>query len=260
MNAFSYSQWMKTDRGPILPYSVWCSGDVLLELKKDSDTLSFTEWYNNLSINCPEINNLVKTDIENAYLSAKSNELLYPAKNSIAAIENIDMKILFRNHDNKIRIVADWTPEIVEYRIEAQDATINKLVLDNEFIFTVNPKGTECIIKIIGKDKKGTESIILSSFYKVIPLPGPKLKNETLSKKNGTTLEIETPEILPLMIYSIESVEIQGANIPIQDDLFISPIHLKKLKKGSIASLILIIRELESGNRIKAAYTLAVTE
>lgn len=251
---------MKTERVPQLPYSVWCSEDVILELKKDSDTLSFTEWYNNVSIFCPEISTLNRTDIENAYFSAKSNEFLYPAKNSIAAIENLDMKILFRNYDNKIRIVADWTPEIVEYRIEAQDATIKKLVLDNEVIFTVNPKGTECIVNIIGKDKNGNESTIFSNFYKVLPLPGPKLKNESLSKKNGITLEIETPEILPTMIYSIESIEIQGENIPILDDQFISPIHLKKLKKGSIASIILFIRELESGNRIKAAYNLTVTE
>ena len=251
---------MKTEQGPQLPYSVWCSEDELMELKKDSDTLSFKEWYDNLSINCPMISNLEKSDIENAYLSAKSNEFLYPAKNSISAIENLDMKILFRNHDNKIRIVVDWTPEIVAYRVEAQDATIKKAVVDNEVIFTINPKGTECIVNIIGKDKNGTESTIQSSFYKVLPLPGPKLKNETLSKKNGTTLEIEIPEILPTMIYSIESVEIQGTNIPIQEEQFISPIHLKKLKKGSITSLILIIRELESGNRIKAVYTLTVTE
>ena len=259
-SSFSFGQWMKTERGSLLPYSVWCSEDELIELKKDSDTLSFTEWYDNLSIKCPTINSLQRSEIENAYTSAKSNDFLYPAQNSIAAIENLDMKILYRNHDNKIRIVADWTPEIVAYRIEAQDATIKKTVVNNEVVFAVNPKGTECIINIIGKDKNGVESIIQSSFYKVLPLPGPKLKNETLSKKNGITLEIETPEILPAMNYSIESVEIKGANIPIQDEQFISPIHLKKLKKGSIASLILIIRELESGNRIKAAYTLMVTE
>lgn len=255
-----FSQWISTEKESLKPISIWCSDDEVLELKKDSDTIYFIDWYDGISVFCPEISSVIREDLESAYNRAQSNEYLYVPRNPEATIENLESKFLYRNYDNKLKISSDWSDNISAYRIEASDATIKKIVVNNEVAYSVNPKGTQCVFNLIIKDLNGKESILESRTYSVISLPSPKIVNETVSKKEGAILVFEYPANLPKATYVIVTIEIPVLNLTITDNNIISPLQLKKLKKNSSVSIVLTVFDAESGNTLRVAHNLNVVE
>lgn len=255
-----FSQWISTEKESLKPISIWCSDGNVVELKKDSDTINFIDWYEGISVFCPEISSVIREDLESAYNRAQSNEYLYVPRNPEATIENLEYKFLYRNYDNKLKISSDWSDNISAYRIEASDATIKKIVVNNEVAYSVNPKGTECVFNLIIKDLNGKESILESRTYSVITLPSPKIVNETVSKKEGAILEFEYSANSPIASYVIETIEIPVLNLTITDNNIISPIQLKKLKKNSSVSIVLTVFDAESGNTLRVAHNLNVVE
>ena len=135
-----FSQWISTEKESLKPISIWCSDDEVLELKKDSDTINFIDWYDGISLICPKISFVDRDNLESAYYHAQSNEYLYAPRNPEATIENLESKFLYRNYDNKLKISSDWSDNISAYRIEASGATIKKIVIDNEVAYSINPK------------------------------------------------------------------------------------------------------------------------
>jgi hypothetical protein len=255
----SFSQWVPIEKNKSKPITIQCS-DRTIELKKYSDTISFTNWLNEMIVICPEVAFQNQKDLEDAYDRTTNGESLYTRALPQASIDNLDWNVLIRDIENPITFTANWNPNHTAYRLEATDATIQKISKSNLITYTINPKGIECRIKIIAKDSQGNEEEIENKVFRVISLPIPELANITISKKSGSTIEIKPVSLFPKINYTIESIQIPELNTTLENDSFISPSLLKKLKKNSLLSLIIIAHDFENNHKVKFVSNLLITD
>lgn len=256
----AFGQWTAIENQKLSPITVWCSDKEVKTLKKESDTSRYYDWRQNLIIECPKIASIDETKLEEAYENTNVGELLYFSHEPAASIENKNLSVLFKNFDNLIKLSAHWSSDIVAYRLEATDATLNKISSENETAYLINPKGSMSTVKLIAKDKQGNESILRNWNYRVIPMPEPKLANEVISKKEGVNLEFKFDDFSKNAQYVIESIEIPALKKIIKDDFVIPAYQIKKLKEKSFIQLLVKVVELTSGEKYTISHGLVVTE
>jgi hypothetical protein len=259
-SAVSFSQWVTIEKSEPQPLAIFCNKQEIIELKKESDTISFYTWYENTFIDCPGIQTLDKTMLERAYAHAKQGEFIYEAGLPEASLELNSANYLFRNFDNYLSFSANWLNKFSNFKLETTDATIKKIVRDNEVQFSVNPKGTNCTISLLVKDDKGNEKTLKTWEYKVISIPTPAISVQEISKTEGAEIILQNSEFLPSAEFFVERIELIPLHVVIIDDAFILGKTVSKLKRGSKLPILVTVSELSSGEKYTIQHTLIVKE
>jgi hypothetical protein len=256
----SFCQWVTIEKSEPQPLAIFCNKQEIIELKKESDTISFYTWYENTFIDCPGIQTLDKTMLELAYDHAKPGEFIFEAALPVASLELNSANYLFRNLDNYLSFSANWLNKFSNFKLETTDATIKKIVRDNEVQFSVNPKGTNCTISLLVKDDKGIEKILKSWDFKVISVPAPSISLKDISKTEGAEIILQNSEFLPNVEFFVERIELVPLHVVIEDNTLIHGETISKLKKGSKLPILVTVSEMNSGEKYTIAHTLIVKE
>lgn len=256
----SFCQWVTIEKSEPQPLAIFCNKQEIFELKKESDTISFYTWYENTFIDCPGIEVLDKTMLELAYDHAKPGEFIYEAALPVASLELNSANYLFRNFDNYLSFSANWLNKFSNFKLETTDATIKKIIRDNEVQFSVNPKGTNCKISLLVKDDKMNEKTLKTWEYKVIPIPTPIISAQEISQTEGAEIILQNSEFLPSAEFFVERIELIPLHVVIIDDAFILGKTVSKLKKGSKLPILVTVSEMNSGEKYTIAHTLIVKE
>ncbi len=259
LSTTSFGQWLtvNTDNEPI---TVLCNGKSLTQLQKTDDTTSFDNWFENMNLDCPEVNFLDKKELISAYESAKIGEFLFSTTLSKASLESIETNYLFRNYENKLALSINSVKNNSNIKLEATDATIKSEIVNNEIRFSVNPKGDNCNLTLLTKDINGKEIVIKTWSYKVLAFPPPLIENKTISKKDITEITIVPSAYAPNNSYIVERIDIPSLNIVIIDDNVIFGKTISKLKKNSELIIKVSCLEIESGNSFKIEHNLKVVD
>jgi hypothetical protein len=259
LSATSFGQWLtiNTDNEPI---TVLCNGKSLTQLQKTDDTTSFDNWFENLNLDCPEVNFLDKKELISAYETTQVGAYLFSPTLSKASLESIESNFLFRNYENKLALSINSIKYNSNIKLEATDATIKSEIVNNEIRFSVNPKGDKCNLTLLTKDINGKEIVIKTWSYKVLSFPPPFVENKTISKKDITQITIVPSALAPNNSYTVERIDIPSLNVVIIDDNAIFGKTVSKLKKNSELPIIVTCMEIESGRSILIAHSLKVVD
>lgn len=215
-----------------------------ITLKKNSDTVWFSDWKRDLKLfgipnsslkgaDFSEIDLIDSVKLEEAYNVACVGCPLKWAASPQATIEFPEMNFLYRGYDNVFKLAANWPDGVKEYRIEATDATVTTVTRRNQLMHTINPKGKISEVKVIYKDVEGFEQEFGPWTYAVRAFPKPEIINSTISKSTGGKISVGLINSILNATFRIIRIEL-SENRQIIDDNIIPAEFLKKVKVGKM--------------------------
>ena len=261
----SFAQWTKIEPKS-LPITLYCDGIQDFILLKDNEDEDFELWYNRMSDSLRKFSDFYQIEscgfelmdkevLKRSYYSATVGGSLRFPKTSSAAIELVDHNFMFRNYDNIINPSVLWPSEATRYRIEATDATVNEVIVGNEILHSINPKGSNTKVTIIADIGNGEEQQFGPWNYMVLPIPEPQISNTEISKSDGGIIFVMSSSFIE-RTYEVKSILLNGETV-ISGSIIPSS-AISKVKLDKLLPITVIVSDLESGQNYSIDGTLKV--